>query len=238
MNLTYHSTLAPFVLLLASPLVSLAGDPVHLFLLSGQSNMANLKPEQVFTPTIHNHFGAENVVIVKVAQKGEPIRRWYKKWNVTGGQNSKEIGELYEQLMEASEKALKGRPLQSVTLIWMQGERDAKERLSAQYEQALLGIVEQIKTDLHVDEINFVIGRLSDSGLGKKDWDTIRVVQKRLGEAGPHCAWIDTDDLNDDNVGKPNDLHFSERGYRLLAERFASKSIELLRNAEPGVTKP
>ncbi len=105
-------------------------------------------------------------------------------------------------------------------------------------EGAFLGVVEQIKTDLHVDEINFVIGRLSDSGLGKKDWDHIRDVQKKIGEAGPRNAWINTDDLNDDDVAKdgtplkPNDLHYSEKGYRLLAERFASKAIELLEKAK------
>ncbi|TWT97378.1 sialate O-acetylesterase [Neorhodopirellula pilleata] len=232
------SLLIALILFLAAPLVSLAADPVHLFLLSGQSNMANLKPEQVFSPEIQKHFGAENVVIVKVAQKGEPIRRWDKNWKVTGDQHPAEIGDIYRQLIEEAEKALDGRPIKSVTLIWMQGERDAKERLSAHYEEAFLGMVEQIKTDFDVDEINCIIGRLSDSGSGKKDWDHIRRVQEKLGESGRRSAWINTDDLNDDNVGrdgtplKPNDLHYSEKGYRLLAERFARKAIELLSNAE------
>ncbi len=72
------SLLIALILFLAAPLVSLAADPVHLFLLSGQSNMANLKPEQGYTPEIQKHFGADNGVIVKVAPKGQPIRRWYK----------------------------------------------------------------------------------------------------------------------------------------------------------------
>lgn len=230
-----QSSLVAFVVLLVSPLVSWAGEPVHLFLLSGQSNMANLKPEQVFTPAIHKHFGADKVVIVKVAKSGQPIRRWCKDWKVTAGQNPAEIGDLHKQLMEAAKKSLNGRPIKSVTLIWMQGERDAKERLSALYEEAFLGMVKQIKTDLDVPDINCIIGRLSDSGLGKKDWDHIRDVQKKLGEASPRSAWINTDDLNDDNTardGTPlkgsNHLHYSEKGYQLLAERFANKAIELL----------
>ncbi|MCU0784919.1 MAG: hypothetical protein MUF81_12930 [Verrucomicrobia bacterium] len=50
---------------------------------------------------------------------------------------------------------------------------------------------------------------------------------------------MNTDDLNDDNTnrdGTPlkgnNHRHYSEKGYQLLAERFASKAIELLKNAE------
>jgi len=212
--------------------------PAHLFLLSGQSNMARLDPAQVFIPAIEQHFGAENVVIVKVAQGGQPIRRWYKDWKVTGDQKPTEIGDLYEQLLKAAEKELNGRPIKSVTLVWMQGERDASERLSAHYEEAFLGMVKQIKTDFEVDEINYAIGRLSDAGLGKKDWDSIRDVQKKLGESGPRTAWINTDDLNDDNVGKdgkplkPNNLHYSKKGYRLLAERFAGKAIEMLSNPD------
>lgn len=236
--MTNASPLLALIFFLASPLLSRASDSVHLFLLSGQSNMANLKPDQVFTPAIHKHFGADNVVIVKVAKSGQPIRRWYKNWKVTGDQNPSQIGDLYEQLTEATKKALDDRPIESVTLICMQGERDAKERLCDYYEEAFLGIVKQIKTDLNVRDINYIIGRLSDSGLGKKDWDHVRAVQEKLGNAGPRSAWINTDDLNDDNVGrdgtplKPNDLHYSEKGYRLLAERFASKAIDLLSIAD------
>lgn len=216
-------------LLLVSSSSAPASDTrgVHLILLSGQSNMANLDPAQVFIPEVERHFGAENVVIVKVARSGQPIRRWYKKWTVTGKQNPKEIGDLYEQLMATAEKALNGRPIQSATLIWMQGERDAKERLSAHYKVAFLGMVEQLKTDLDVPQINYIIGRISDSGLDNKDWDSIRDVQQKLGESGPHSAWINTDDLNDDGQ-KRNDLHYSEKGYQLLAKRFADKAIPLL----------
>lgn len=225
----YTSTLASVVLLIASPLVSLAGEPVHLFLLSGQSNMANLKPEQVFSPEIQKHFGAENVVIVKVAQKGEPIRRWYKKWKVTGDQKPGEIGDIYDRLIKETTAAMSGNSVKSVTLIWMQGERDAKEHLSDQYEKAFLGILDQLKSDLKVKEIHYIIGRLSDAGLGKKDWDKIREVQQKLGEAGPRSAWINTDDLNDDNRSrdgtplKENDLHYSKAGYDLLAKRYVEK---------------
>lgn len=203
--------------------------PVHLILLSGQSNMANLNPENVFNPEIKKHFGAENVVMVKVAQKGQPIRRWHQKWKVTGKQKPDEIGDIYARLMEQAKAAMNGKSAKSVTLIWMQGERDAKERLADAYEEAFRGLLEQIKADLKVAELNYIIGRLSDSGLGKEDWDKIRAIQQKLGEAGPHAAWINTDDLNDDNPAKPNDLHYSPAGNDVLAKRYADKVKELVR---------
>ena len=54
-------------------------------------------------------------------------------------------------------------------------------------------------------------------------------MQQKLGDAGPRSAWINTDDLNDDNRSrdgtplKENDLHYSKAGYDLLAKRYVEK---------------
>ena len=61
----------------------------HLFILSGQSNMQGLNPEESFTPAVENEFGKENVIIVKYALGGQPIRRWYKKWTPPEGDESR-----------------------------------------------------------------------------------------------------------------------------------------------------
>ena len=38
---------------------------VHLFILSGQSNMAGLNPDLSFTPRVEQHFGKDRVIVVK-----------------------------------------------------------------------------------------------------------------------------------------------------------------------------
>lgn len=198
--------------------------------------MANMDPARVFTPEVEKYFGAENVVVVKVAQRGQPIRRWYKKRNITGDQDPNQIGDLYGKLMEHTKTAMQGKSIKSVTLIWMQGERDAKELLSDHYEEAFRGMLEQLKSDLGVKEINYIIGRISEWGLGRKDWVKVREVQVKLGEAGPRSAWVNTDDLNDNNKrrdGTPlrgvNNLHYSKEGYDLLAKRYVEKVKELVK---------
>ena len=178
-------------------------------------------------------------VVITGANRGIGLEfaRHYKDqgWKVTGDEDTDEMGDLYEQLLKQAKRALNGRPIKSVTLIWMQGERDAKEGLSARYEKAFRGLLEQIKTDLEIKDVNYVIGRLSDAGLGKKDWDRIREIQQKPGEAGPRAAWVNTDDLNDDNVGRdgtplePNHLHYSKAGYDLLARRYVEKIKELVK---------
>ena len=76
-------------------------------------------------------------------------------------------------------------------------------------------ILEQLKSDLGVTEINTIIGRLRDSGLGQKDWNKIRNIQQKLGEASSHSVWVNTDELNDDQKDRDgttlnlNNLHYS-----------------------------
>ena len=98
------------------------------------------------------------------------------------------------------------------------------------------GLLAQLSGDLQRQDINFVIGRLSDFGVkdaGRPDWNLIREVQVKVADASPRGGWVDTDDLNDgvNKKGKEikDDLHYSVKGYKLLGKRFADKSIELIK---------
>ncbi len=207
----------------------------HLFILSGQSNMAGLKPEESFTPTIEEHFGKENVIIVKNAKGGQPIRRWHKDWKTAEGLKLQEHADLYDSLMTHVNKAIDEEEIATVTFIWMQGERDAREEHGDVYEESLIGLYNQLCTDLKRDDINFIIGRLSDFDIKNKrspHWTMIRDIQVKTGESNPRFGWINTDDLNDgvNRKGKEieNDLHMSAEGYVIMGKRFADKSIELI----------
>ena len=75
----------------------------------------------------------------------------------------------------------------------------------------------------------------------KEAWVAIRELQVKLAEELPSGAWVDTDDLNDglqsrrvkgggmETVEVSNDLHYTDKGYEVFAERLAEASIELIR---------
>lgn len=215
----------------AAPAPAAPAGGVHLFILSGQSNMAGLDPALSFTPAVEEAFGKANVIVVKDAQGGEPIRRWYKQWAPKGGKAPATNGDLYDRLMGKVKPAIEGKTLASVTFVWMQGERDAKEKHGEVYAESLKGLLEQLRTDLKRKDIGFVIGRLSDFDLADKSyphWTMIRKAQVETAEADALGAWVDTDDLN----GEKNDLHYTKpAGYKELGARFAAKAIELARKA-------
>jgi hypothetical protein len=215
-----------------------AAEKLHLFLLSGQSNMAGLNPKLSFTPTVTKALAPEKVLVVKDAAGGQPIRRWYKKWKPAKGKpmpKGYKPGDLYDRLMAKAKAALGDRKPTTITFVWMQGERDARERHGDVYQASFAGLVKQLRDDLGRKDVRVVIGRLSDFSNGNtryKHWDEVRAAQVAAAEADPLAAWVDTDDLN----GKKNGLHYDKRGYVELGKRFAAAALKLIKT--PPAKKP
>jgi hypothetical protein len=213
-----------------------ADDGIHLFVLSGQSNMAGHRPAEAFTPAIEKALGKENVIIIQDAQGGQPIYRWFKEWKSPQGEEPANRGDLYDRLMSKVKPAIEGKKLASVTFFWMQGERDAKMACGDIYGAALQGLYDQFSDDIGVENVRMVIGRLSDFDMGNQKyphWTRVREAQVALAEGNPLFDWVDTDDLNDgkNRGGKPikNDLHYSGEGYITFGKRMAEKSLALLK---------
>ena len=208
-----------------------ADEGKHLFILSGQSNMAGLNPNVSFTPAVEKEFGADKVIVVKSAQGGQPIRRWYKAWKPAEGRavaGNFKPGDLYDKMMSLVNPAIEGQKLASVTFVWMQGERDAKELHGEVYGASFAGLIKQLEADMKRDDINFVIGRLSDMDMENKrykHWVKVREEQVKVAEASKKGAWVDTDDL----PMKKDNLHYSAEGFKTMGQRFADKAIELIK---------
>ncbi|MCR9202161.1 MAG: right-handed parallel beta-helix repeat-containing protein [Planctomycetaceae bacterium] len=215
----------------------------HLFILAGQSNMVGLDPNVSFTPAVTRAFGSESVIVVKDAHNSQSISRWVKGWKSAQGQSRTGSGDLYNRMLSRVNDAVGGRDLETVTLVWMQGEADAAGNQVPVYKASLDGLLGQLRQDLKRDDIRCVLGRLSDYSLdtGKHpQWQAMRDLQVAYAKASPLRDWVDTDDLNnrtDPQTGKPkNDVHYTKDGYRVFGERLARKAIGLIpRPAFPGV---
>jgi hypothetical protein len=206
----------------------------NLFILSGQSNMARFKPALWFTPGISKELGADNVIVSFHAQGGQPISKWYKEWKSGKGETDPDAGKIYDAMMDATKAKMEGEKIQTVNFIWMQGEADSKAQNSDVYLASLKGLKKQLEEDLQRTDINFIIGRLSDSGFFRRrdkkrvenlHWEEIRKAQQSFADASQRAVWIDTDDLN----GEKNELHLIKPdGYSMLGERYVDAALKLL----------
>ncbi|MHC4878358.1 MAG: sialate O-acetylesterase [Planctomycetota bacterium] len=213
--------------------------PVHLFILSGQSNMAGMNPKTGFEQEAAKLFPNADVPYIKVARGGRPIRLWVSQWNDIAKKHKlttmSQGTEYYEPILKQFQAIIQKHPkLTSVTFCWMQGERDAREKLSAAYEDALGSLIANLRRDLKQPNMNFVIGRLSDFS-SAPDWEAVRNAQVSLAENDPRGAWVDCDDLNDkeSNGVKRNDLHYTRAGYELLGRRYVRQAKALIEGGKP-----
>jgi hypothetical protein len=243
----FKFTLGMAAVLVVAQFCAAADKPVHVFILSGQSNMAGMNPQLGFEPEAKKLFPDAEVVYFKVARGGQPIRLWVSEWNEIAGKHSLDTtikaadggdGSKYYRPILAEYKKLIDRHPQpaSVTFCWMQGERDAKEKLSAAYTDAMKQLIANLRRDLNQPNMNFVIGRLSDFGPSQQGhWQKVREAQVAVAEADPRGAWVDCDDLNDKGTGdaKRNDLHYTKEGYELLGRRYARQAEALIAGTDP-----
>ncbi|WDE98858.1 sialate O-acetylesterase [Lentisphaera profundi] len=234
-----------------------AQEGKYLFILSGQSNMQGMNQKLTFEPRVNKEYGKDNVLIVKEAIGGRPIRMWVHDWkpapnwkidpNIpnTKEPKLKENGIMYKSMMKKITKATQGLKPKAIAFCWMQGERDSRERHSAVYERSLKSLFAQLKADFPDTPIVFVIGKLSDYGKGNKEalypeWEEIIAAQEKVARDTANCKTIECHDLNTGD-SNPNwktkqvrkyvdDLHMSAEGYKILGTRFAEAAIDLLNN--------
>ena len=150
-----HLYIATLVTLAFVSTVNAAGQAKHLFILSGQSNMARLDPNISFTPTVEAAFGKDNVTVVKDAESGAPIRRWYKEWKLAKGDKPQLKADLYDRLMEKVNAQIKEQKFTTVTFVWMQGESDATHGCGSVYADSIKGLLDQLSKDLQRKDISF-----------------------------------------------------------------------------------
>lgn len=245
--------LLALAVLLSGSLAPGAETGKHLFILSGQSNMVRLNPEVSLKPAWAKEFGTSGFIIAKYAVNAAGIRNWYdvKPKRRKPGPDAAPLpltGKFYDEMMVQVNNAMQGQSIRSVTLLWMQGEADGEQRMGeATYLENLKGLVAQVEKDLGRTGMFVVVGRISDytplkfegkwadwETEGKGFWDQIRSAQMKFAESNPRYAWVNTDDLNDGvknpkGVVHDNDLHYPSNGSKILGERFAAKTISLIK---------
>ncbi len=227
---------------------SAADKPAHLFILTGQSNMAGMDPKLGFEPEAKIAFPDADVAYIKVAVGGMPIRYWVNEWNDIATKSGVDVAKarekdksqgtiFYPQILAKFAAMLKEHPnVKSVTFCWMQGENDSKTGLHVPYADALKQLIANLRRDLKRPDLNVVIGRISDhERINPPAWKTVRESQVAVAQADPHGAWVDCDDLNNKEIRgvMTNDLHYTKPGYELLGRRFVRQAKALIEGKKP-----
>lgn len=190
-----------------------------------------------FTEQVIEAFGSDQVTVVFHCKSGRGIRFWVPEYQQPKERDlsvrkMNSNGEEYGPLLKVAQGAMEKQRFDHVGLIWMQGESDGLNRLSTVYKESFKQLILNLKRDLQREDLFFVIGRISDYGLGGEQhdhWQRVRDAQVSLGQE-ENGAWIDTDDLNGGDDQTPTGLlHYPNEGSRMLGQRLAQKAITMIR---------
>ena len=184
-----------------------------LVILSGQSNMALLDPNEVFIPTVQGKY--DDLIFVHDADGGQPISEW------DDGKR------MWLSLTSKIDLSTSGKDVNALVFIWMQGETDAWMELSNSYEASVDDLFLRVHGLFPDANVSYVVGRITDWHLtntdypSTDDWIAIREIQERIGQRS-NCFMVNTDDLN-----SPDDLPHFHGHYDALALRFADALFRL-----------
>lgn len=227
-------------------LAAMAAEPNHLFILSGQSNMENWDPDKKFAPTLKKQLKPDDFWILKVAHGGTAIHNWVEEWPELAAEAGvskipKVKGAPYfDEIMKAYHQGVKehGAPT-TVTLVWAQGEADARRGFGPAYGAAFDALIARLTRETGVDHLNVVVSRLSDwtpsAPAAQEGWAQVRRAHWNYGSKQAHAAWVDADDLNDMGSRKnpEDDIHYTKKGYKILARRLALQAAALAKGEAP-----
>ena len=235
------SITAALLILLSSLFTPLtATAKTHFYLMAGQSNMmgkgktarlpatykktpANIQffyqgrprklaqfaffgPEVSFAHAIARAYPNDTHIIIKYVATGSSIRQWLP------GQR------LYQGLLKQLQLMKLPEDAQLEAVVWMQGEKDARQRQTAmQYESNLKHFIKALRNDLNAPQSDFIMGKINPDDKAFAMKKIVQQAQNNIQQTLPHTTVISTRGL-----GKIFDhVHYDAKGQIELGKRFA-----------------
>ncbi|MFN3168748.1 MAG: sialate O-acetylesterase [Phycisphaeraceae bacterium] len=209
----------------------------------------------------HNQPGKPNVYLVKFALGGQPLDAGWDGGAADGsswvsaepGPNRKTFypgtsaddpntGLHYKKLLAHAQAAMRQLQADGYTpvlrgIVWMQGEQDAKNEVSAdRYDKSLALLKQRIEEDLGAKPVPFVFGQVLPHEPAMDRFTHRELIRQRMAEADHRSGsaraienvWMvstDNMDLNKDTV------HYSTKGLLELGQAFGVAMLTAHRDA-------
>lgn len=182
-------------------------------------------PEMTLARTLHRHRpDGERVLVVKRSDDGTSLFEHWRPPSMPGYRS------LVDTVREARDAVADAGDTSEVdSFVWVQGESDVA-RFADQYREGLTSLIASLRDDLVAPGLLVVISRINMPLADGERRTRVRSAQVEVAEADPLADWIDTDDLDLDEVG----LHLRSAGLEAVGARAAQRIIAMRASGDRG----
>ena len=177
-------------------------------------------PEIGFARELLRQEPERKLAILKVAFSGTSIPRDWdpEKKDLPGSCYQAFLTELKKAQAAARQRDIKLKP---TTLIWVQGESDATPQNAPRYAADLSNLISAMRKDTGSTHLTALLAVNTRFGNGKiPHMPDIVKAQKKVAEADPHIAYVDTA-----KAPIANGAHYNTEGTLLVGKWFAQKLL-------------
>jgi hypothetical protein len=169
-------------------------------------------PEVGFAHDIARAYPHDTHIIIKSVATGSSIQQW-----LPGSR-------LYKSTLRQVKLAGLADDPKIEAIVWMQGERDARNKSSAsQYEGKLRRFINGLRTNLKSPNSLFIMGEINPEDPAFSMTEIVQKAQKNIQRSSPRTMLISTDGL-----GKLFDhVHYDAKGQLELGKRFAKAYLRV-----------
>ncbi|HBR18950.1 MAG: hypothetical protein A2Y13_11575 [Planctomycetes bacterium GWC2_45_44] len=212
-------------------------ENIFLFQNDKWNNLAPQKTIRDFLRCRNSTFGPEisfgyeagrampehKIGLMKFAASATSMYSWIPEWDRKKAnlEDDKKHGSLYKELLAAIHKATDDRDVEFLGVLWMQGESDSKDRVSAnEYEKNLESFIKKLRQDLNAPQLPFMIGLVNNNA---EYVEIIRQAQKNIAKILPFITIVPTDGLTRIEGG----VHYDANGQIELGKRFLNAYLKM-----------
>ncbi len=200
---------------------------------TGYGGSSHIGPELQFGHVVGDRF-EEPVLLIKTAWGGKSLQTDFRPPG-SGGTT----GAYYKQMLEEVRAALEGlgeRPFEICGFVWMQGWNDmVSQEAVAEYEENLVHLVNDLRTEFDLPELAFVIGELGNGGAAEPggNMHAFREAQKRAVGRLEHASFVPTQTFArpkelSPNIGHGHHWFGNAESYFLIGDALGRAMLALL----------
>ncbi len=190
-----------------------AKEPLHF----DKPKLAGVGPGLTFGKAMAAAYPDATIGLIPCAVGGTSIKDWKK-----GAKHEQTQYYPYDDMLKRTLFALNSGILKGV--IWHQGEADSKPGSFNTYEAQLISLIQQLRNELDLPELPFVLGTLGDFVVDDNPYaDSINVIIQSIPKKVVKTDYVVSEGLTD----KGDAIHFDSQSARELGEKYARAMLKL-----------